>query len=271
VTGGAGSTITVNGVDTGWFSGVVGVGADYNGDGLVDDADFVAYAEIVGGNDWSGSPGSTARITFTDGLGREGLVVISNTVDDFNTLYADLNVGESNPTRFREYRASIFVKDIDGDTYTAAAVTNGGVVSGEQLSVALSLGGGGADTTIDLDFRNTTFLWDDPGPVGASAIEFSGLETSERALLALTSLSNKRQELSDFLGGIGAFESRLNSALAVLAAARENSEAAASRIRDVDIGAESANLIRLGLLQQAGAAVLAQANIQPNLALSLLR
>lgn len=280
VNGGAGSTISVNGVDTGWFSGTVGVGSDINGDGFVDDADFIDYAtrtslasslsaeELLELSDSS----SIARITFTDGLGREreGFVVLSNTFADFNTLYSDFVVGEASPTRFSEYRASIFVKDIDADTYTAAAVTDGGVVSGAQLSVGLSLGGGGADTTIDLDFSNTTFLWDDPGPVGASTIEFSGLETGERALLALTTLSNKRQELSGFLGGIGAFESRLNSALAVLAAARENSEAAAARIRDADMGAESANLVRLQILQQAGAAVLSQANIQPTLALALL-
>jgi flagellin len=46
--------------------------------------------------------------------------------------------------------------------------------------------------------------------------------------------------------------------------------AAESRIRDVDVAAESAELTRLSILQQAGASVLAQANQAPALALSLL-
>jgi flagellin len=53
--------------------------------------------------------------------------------------------------------------------------------------------------------------------------------------------------------------------------ARENFSAAESQIRDVDVAAEAAELTRLNILQQAGAAILAQANQQPTLALQLLR
>ncbi len=55
-----------------------------------------------------------------------------------------------------------------------------------------------------------------------------------------------------------------------LQVARENFSAAESQIRDVDVATEAADLTRLNILQQAGAAVLAQANQQPSLALSLL-
>jgi flagellin len=55
-----------------------------------------------------------------------------------------------------------------------------------------------------------------------------------------------------------------------LQVARENFKAAESRIRDVDVASEAAELTRLNILQQAGAAVLAQANQQPQLALQLL-
>ena len=72
-------------------------------------------------------------------------------------------------------------------------------------------------------------------------------------------------------GTLGATESRLNVALNNLQVARENFAAAESQIRDVDVAAEAANLTRLNILQQAGAAVLAQANQQPSLALSLLQ
>jgi flagellin len=72
-------------------------------------------------------------------------------------------------------------------------------------------------------------------------------------------------------GGLGSSESRLLSAISNLQVARENLLAAESRIRDVDVATEAAELTRLNILQQTGAAVLAQANQQPQLALTLLR
>ncbi|MCS6961733.1 MAG: flagellin [Deltaproteobacteria bacterium] len=72
-------------------------------------------------------------------------------------------------------------------------------------------------------------------------------------------------------GTLGAAESRLNVAIRNLQVARENFMAAEARIRDADVAAEAAELARLTILQQAGTAVLAQANQQPALALTLLR
>jgi len=71
-------------------------------------------------------------------------------------------------------------------------------------------------------------------------------------------------------GTLGAAESRLNVTITNLQVARENFASAESQIRDADIASEAANLTRLNILQQAGAAVLAQANQQPALALSLI-
>ena len=72
-------------------------------------------------------------------------------------------------------------------------------------------------------------------------------------------------------GVLGGIESRLSTAIANLGVARENLVAAESRIRDVDVAEEAANLTRLNILQQAGTAVLAQANQLPSRALQLLR
>ena len=80
---------------------------------------------------------------------------------------------------------------------------------------------------------------------------------------AISSLTTSR-------GTLGAIESRLNVTITNLQVARENFSAAESQIRDVDVASEAADLTRLNILQQAGAAVLAQANQQPQLALSLL-
>lgn len=82
--------------------------------------------------------------------------------------------------------------------------------------------------------------------------------------VAISSLTRNR-------GALGAAESRLNLTINNLQVARENFQAAESQIRDVDVAAEAAELTRLNILQQAAASVLAQANQQPALALSLLQ
>jgi len=96
------------------------------------------------------------------------------------------------------------------------------------------------------------------------------VSTAASALTALTSVKAAISSLTTNRGTLGAAESRLNSAISNLQVARENFSAAESAIRDVDVASEAANLTRNNILQQAGAAVLAQANQQPSLALSLL-
>lgn len=102
--------------------------------------------------------------------------------------------------------------------------------------------------------------------IGGNSIEFG--QSASRA--ALDALNTAIVALASARGTLGATESRLVVALANLSVARENFAAAESRIRNVDVASEAAELTRLGILQQAGAAVLAQANQQPSLALSLI-
>jgi flagellin len=81
---------------------------------------------------------------------------------------------------------------------------------------------------------------------------------------AVTSVTRNR-------GTLGAAESRLQTTIRDLAVARENFQASEAGIRDIDVAAESAEMARNQVLQQAGTAVLAQANLQPRLVLELLR
>ena len=90
------------------------------------------------------------------------------------------------------------------------------------------------------------------------------------ALSALDAVKLAIGSLSATRGTLGAAESRLTVAINNLQVARENFQSAESQIRDVDVAEEAATLTRLNILQQAGAAVLAQANQQPALALALL-
>lgn len=104
--------------------------------------------------------------------------------------------------------------------------------------------------------------------IGLSSIAVSTAASAQSALGAIsTAISNVAQRR----GTLGSVESRLNTAIQNLRVARENFASAESRIRDADVAEETANLTRNTILQQAGVAILAQANQQPSLALQLLR
>lgn len=99
------------------------------------------------------------------------------------------------------------------------------------------------------------------------ATTFDGQTASRLALDAITGAINS---LNSARGTLGAAESRLNVAVSALTATRENLLAAESRIRDVDVAVEAAELARLSILRDVSASILAQANQQPSLVLSLL-
>ena len=81
---------------------------------------------------------------------------------------------------------------------------------------------------------------------------------------ALTAVNSARATM-------GAAQSRFESVIGNLQIASENQSAARSRIMDADFAAETASLTRAQVLQQAGTAMLSQANSIPNNVLSLLR
>jgi flagellin len=95
-------------------------------------------------------------------------------------------------------------------------------------------------------------------------------DTASNAQSALGILTSAIATVTEKRGTLGAYQSRLLTSIANLRVARENFSAAESRIRDADVAAETANLTRAQILQQAGVAILAQANQQPTLALQLL-
>ena len=78
------------------------------------------------------------------------------------------------------------------------------------------------------------------------------------------------QDLADLRATNGSDQSRLTFAADMLSINKVNLESANSRIADVDIASESANLARFNILQQAGTAMLAQANQSQQSVLRLL-
>lgn len=106
----------------------------------------------------------------------------------------------------------------------------------------------------------------------SSSIGLSGLTISSQSAAAatLTGLDAAISEIAELRGSFGTAQNRLESTIRSLAVAIENTSAAESRIRDVDVASETAILTRNQVLQQAGIAVLAQANVSTQSALSLL-
>jgi flagellin len=107
----------------------------------------------------------------------------------------------------------------------------------------------------------------------ASTYSISGatdVEAQSASRAALEAINSAISSVSRNRGNLGALESRLSASISNLQVARENFKAAESQIRDLDVATEASELTRLNILQQAGAAVLAQANQQPAIALQLL-
>ena len=104
-----------------------------------------------------------------------------------------------------------------------------------------------------------------------AAIAGIDVSTSAGAASALTTLDTAIQTVSDGRGYTGAVQNRLDYTINNLNASAENTQAAESRIRDVDMAKEMMNLTKNNILTQASQAMLSQANQAPQAVLQLLR
>jgi flagellin len=95
--------------------------------------------------------------------------------------------------------------------------------------------------------------------------------TASGALEALSIIDNALTAVNSARGDLGAYQNRFTSVVNNLQATSENLTAARSRIQDADFAAETANLSRAQILQQAGTAMVAQANQMPQSVLQLLK
>lgn len=109
--------------------------------------------------------------------------------------------------------------------------------------------------------------------LGSSSLHLASatLSTVTGARNAIGAFDKAIQQLSQARAKVGASQNRLQITVSNLASSQENLSAANSRIRDVDVASETANLTKSQILSQAGLAVLAQANSLPQSALSLLQ
>ncbi|MCS0607054.1 flagellin [Massilia solisilvae] len=104
-----------------------------------------------------------------------------------------------------------------------------------------------------------------------STISTVDISTVDGANNAIALVDGALSQVNSMRAGLGAVQNRFSSTISNLQTSAENITSARSRIQDTDFAAETANLTRGQILQQAGTAMLAQANSLPNGVLSLLR
>jgi len=155
------------------------------------------------------------------------------------------------------------------------------------LAVTTSLGLAAADSakTIHGTFTLTSdaaFTIGGTGPLKAgltagtinidatTAVNTIKVDTASNAAIAIQRIDNSLRQVSTQRSTLGALTNRLESTVSNLMTVSENLSASDSRIRDADFAVETATLTRAQILQQAGTAILAQANMTPQAALSLL-
>ncbi|WP_405228940.1 flagellin [Lentisalinibacter sediminis] len=105
----------------------------------------------------------------------------------------------------------------------------------------------------------------------AASISAADISTVAGANFAIARVDSALTDVNGLRANLGAIQNRFESTITNLQTVSENLSASRGRILDADFAAETANLTKAQVLQQAGVAVLAQANAQPQLALSLLQ
>jgi flagellin len=136
---------------------------------------------------------------------------------------------------------------LDGTTTTVTI--QAGAQIGQTLTVSLQ-GAGSADLAINTGFA-----------ISAAAQAATAIQQVDSALASVTGIR----------AGLGAAQNRLEFTIATLAIQEENSSASESAIRDANIALETIEFTRNRILLAAGTSILAQANVMPQSALTLLR
>ncbi|MHA7879280.1 MAG: flagellin N-terminal helical domain-containing protein [Saccharospirillum sp.] len=151
----------------------------------------------------------------------------------------------------------------EGDTYETTYST---VVLSSAREIEIGGGTNGNDEVNALGFKVGTY----GGGQDGQFLKDIDVSTFEGAQAAITAIDNALDTVSSQRSELGALQNRFESTVSNLAVTAENLTAANSRIRDADFAAETAELSRTQVLQQAGISILAQANQRPQQVLSLL-
>ncbi len=150
------------------------------------------------------------------------------------------------------------------DRISQATDFNGVDVLTSSATLTLQIGN---EITTGVDTIDFTMESMRTADLGLSSLDISSTGDPAAAITAIDAAQNI---VNNYRASMGAIQNRLGATVAHLNVMAENLRTGESRIRDLDIASETADLTRNSIIQQAGVAILAQANAQPNLALQLL-
>jgi flagellin len=179
---------------------------------------------------------------------------------------------------------------VSGTTFTLTAADGRNVVVTESIANGTGTASGTGIAagqegtlrgTIRLAAAENITLGGAPADIGFSGVTSIAKDTTTLASVSVTSVANAEtaiqrvdaslSSVSGLRSQLGAIQNRFESTISNLQTVSENLTASRSRIQDADFAAETAALTRAQILQQAGVAVLAQANAAPQTILGLLR
>ncbi len=212
---------------------------------VTDPTDLTALMGAINGA--AGATGVTASFSSTSA--KSSLTLSTTDGRDISVLdYANSTAGNQTAT-------------FSAVTLTEASTDSSiktGSVSVASSKGAITLAGHNADV---FNSASSTF----------SSMASASLSSDANAQLAIAVVDAALNQINTMRGDLGAYQNRFSSTIANLQTTSENLSASRSRIQDADFAMETANLTRGQILQQAGVAMLAQANALPNNVLSLLR
>ena len=163
----------------------------------------------------------------------------------------------------------------DGETFTLAGTFDDAL--GVDFGTIVGASGSGGDFQVGADAGGSNVINVSIGAVSSTTLgDLTGTDTLSTLNLdtdpsgALERIDVAIGQISDQRGGLGAVQNRLESTISNLQVTAENLAASESRIRDVDVASEMVNFTRTQILQQAGTAMLGQANQVPQSVLRLL-
>lgn len=243
-----------------------------------------------------GADGTVSLTLGTGTSGSEKTISAAVTTGDLSALSNEINkVSGTTGITAKEEAGVLTLTQADGKNITLESFTNsgGGVIQAASTDVGVSsetLTSGGLDSvsitgTITFDskdsFSVSSNLADSAGSIfdGAAAVVHSSsaqalntvdISSADGAQQALKIIDSALGSVNSFRADLGATQNRFDATISSLNTTSENLSAARSRILDTDFAAETANLTRSQILQQAGTAMLAQANQVPQGVLSLL-
>jgi flagellin len=201
------------------------------------------------------------------------------------TAIADLTAGTISMTQSQGYDISIVNKGAASAGATGVTVTgsSGSAVTLGAVGVAPTSATVGGEVKFKSPgaFSATTSAAGILATVGSTSSTLSSVSSIDVTTVsngiptgannALSVIDSAIANISASRASLGALQNRFSTTISSLQSTSENLSAARSRIQDTDFAAETANLTRGQILQQAGTAMLAQANALPNGVLSLLR